>query len=642
MRSAIALVALMLAASTALAQATADEEAKFPVERLRPALDRDGIIDVEAGGVGDHMSYDLGLWLNYAYNPLTLSRRGADGLPERVGVLVGHRASASLVGAISLFEFVELGAELPVVLFQSRGDGIPTTTAVLSDLNAVGVGDIRVAPKLRLLRQHKGNSDRSIPALSAADGFLDLAIIPAFTLPTGFPEGSYMGEGFLTFLPEVAASWSNFGLRLGANAGMRFRPESRIANLTVSHEVTWRAGAAYNLQELLKVPLDLAASLNGATALMTPFASVNQNPIELMGAATYDVYGPVQVFAGAGFGLLAGFGTPDLRLFAGIRLSPRTFDRDGDGIVDDDDQCPDEAEDIDGFDDLDGCPDPDNDNDGIEDNQDRCPETPGVPENSGCPEGDADGDGVPDALDSCPEEPEDMDDFADGDGCPDLDNDEDGVPDTEDKCPLVAEDADGFQDEDGCPDPDNDEDGMSDAEDKCPDEAEDFDGFRDDDGCPEPDNDEDGIEDANDKCPDEPEDFDGDEDDDGCPDDTKIVITKSKVEILETVYFDTGRATIKAVSFQLLRDVAQVIRDNPEIGRIQVQGHTDNVGSDGLNLILSQRRAESVRRFLIQQGVDRKRLTAKGFGESDPIATNDTPEGRQKNRRVIFQMLAAE
>src|SRR5690606_10591226 len=131
---------------------------------------------------------------------------------------------------------------------------------------------------------------------------------------------------------------------------------------------------------------------------------------------------------------------------------------------------------------------------------------------------DRDGDGILDPEDKCPDHPEDKDGFQDEDGCPDPDNDEDGVLDAQDQCPLVPEDRDGFEDEDGCPDSDNDRDGIPDASDQCPMEAEDQDGFEDEDGCPDPDNDKDGIPDVKDLCPNEPETWNGIADNDGCPD----------------------------------------------------------------------------------------------------------------------------
>lgn len=166
-------------------------------------------------------------------------------------------------------------------------------------------------------------------------------------------------------------------------------------------------------------------------------------------------------------------------------------DRDGDGIVDRHDHCPRQAEDIDRFQDDDGCPDFDNDRDGIPDDYDRAPNAPedldGFEDLDGIPDFDNDGDGIPDKDDFCPDEPEDFDGHRDDDGCPDdfLDRDGDGIEDSKDACPDDAEDLDGFEDEDGCPELDNDLDGLPDSEDECPDEAENYNGVDDDDGCPD-------------------------------------------------------------------------------------------------------------------------------------------------------------
>jgi outer membrane protein OmpA-like peptidoglycan-associated protein len=245
--------------------------------------------------------------------------------------------------------------------------------------------------------------------------------------------------------------------------------------------------------------------------------------------------------------------------------------------------------------------------------------------------GDRDGDGLTDDVDKCPDEPEDKDGFQDEDGCPDLDNDFDGIKDADDKCPNEAEDKDGFQDEDGCPEPDNDGDGLSDKVDQCPNEAEDKDGFEDDDGCPDPDNDKDSILDKDDKCPNEPG-----VPPDGCPQKYKlVVVTEKKIELKQTVYFDFNKATIKPVSYPLLDDVAQALKDNPKI-KVEVQGHTDSVGDDNFNLKLSQKRAESVRNYLIKKGISSDRMDPKGYGENVPIADNRTKEGRDQNRRVEF------
>jgi hypothetical protein len=166
-------------------------------------------------------------------------------------------------------------------------------------------------------------------------------------------------------------------------------------------------------------------------------------------------------------------------------------DRDGDGVRDRHDRCPDLAEDADGFRDDDGCPDPDNDRDGVPDLRDGAPDQredyDGFEDADGIPDPDNDGDGIPDVVDLCPDEPEDVDGHHDDDGCPDevQDADGDGVEDSADACPEEAEDVDGFEDEDGCPDLDNDLDGIPDDVDGCPDEAENYNGVDDADGCPD-------------------------------------------------------------------------------------------------------------------------------------------------------------
>jgi outer membrane protein OmpA-like peptidoglycan-associated protein len=245
--------------------------------------------------------------------------------------------------------------------------------------------------------------------------------------------------------------------------------------------------------------------------------------------------------------------------------------------------------------------------------------------------GDIDGDGILDNVDKCPRVPEDLDGFEDDDGCPEDDNDKDGIADKIDACPNDPEDRDNFEDDDGCPDADNDKDGLNDKIDKCPNDPEDTDGFEDDDGCPDIDNDKDGILDKDDKCPREPG-----VPPDGCPKKYNlVVVTEKKIELKQTVFFDTNKATIKKVSFALLTEVAQAMKDNPTI-KVDVEGHTDSQGNDRFNLKLSQRRAESVKKFLVGKGVSSDRMRPKGYGENVPIADNRTADGRAQNRRVEF------
>jgi outer membrane protein OmpA-like peptidoglycan-associated protein len=302
-------------------------------------------------------------------------------------------------------------------------------------------------------------------------------------------------------------------------------------------------------------------------------------------------------------------GAPDWALWLSISQSTVIIpkDSDHDGISDKDDACPDEPEDLDGYQDDDGCPDPDND-----------------------------GDGILDVDDKCPDLAEDKDGFEDEDGCPDLDNDQDGIPDVKDKCPNQPEDFDGDRDDDGCPDlvKDSDNDGIPDDVDRCPLQAEDLDGFQDDDGCPDLDNDLDGIPDAQDNCPNAPETFNGYMDEDGCPDEKPI----EKKFILKGIHFESGSAALTPDSYPILDEVVRSMLAYPEV-RVEIRGYTDSVGSASYNLGLSQRRADSVKQYLVNAGIDPARMAAKGYGEADPVGSNDTPGGRASNRRIEFHRL---
>jgi OOP family OmpA-OmpF porin len=250
---------------------------------------------------------------------------------------------------------------------------------------------------------------------------------------------------------------------------------------------------------------------------------------------------------------------------------------------------------------------------------------------------DPDGDGIAGAADKCPDVAEDKDGFQDEDGCPDPDNDGDGIPDLRDRCPNQAEDKDGFQDEDGCPDPDNDGDGILDANDKCPNEAEDRDGFQDQDGCPDPDNDNDGIPDTRDRCPNEPETKNHYQDDDGCPDEVPAEVKKF-TGVIEGIFFKTGSAEILAGSYAVLDRAVKVLQDFPAVN-LEISGHTDNRGSATYNRNLSQRRADAVRMYFLARGISPARLISIGYGLSRPIADNRTASGRAHNRRTEFRLI---
>lgn len=216
------------------------------------------------------------------------------------------------------------------------------------------------------------------------------------------------------------------------------------------------------------------------------------------------------------------------------------------------------------------------------------------------------------------------------------DTDKDGYPDDIDKCPTVPEDGKEPEPTDGCPaSSDRDGDGIPDTADSCPDQPEDKDGVADNDGCPEEDFDEDGIADMVDKCPTRFGSPNKDPEKHGCP---LVEEGEGEFELLEPIQFEFGKAVIKPESFPILNEIVHLLQKRPEL-RLGIYGHTDNVGSDATNLNLSKERAAAVRQYVIGKGIAEGRLESEGFGEGKPVTTNDTAEGRAKNRRVEFKIL---
>lgn len=276
---------------------------------------------------------------------------------------------------------------------------------------------------------------------------------------------------------------------------------------------------------------------------------------------------------------------------------------------------------------LGGGPPLDSDADGVPDRNDDCPDTPrgATVDARGCPS-DGDKDGVFDGLDRCPGTPAGWP--VDASGCP-TDKDSDGVEDGKDRCPDTPRGA--KVDATGCPS-DTDRDGVWDGIDRCPGTPT---GAKvDTTGCPL-DGDRDGVYDGIDQCPDSPPG--ANVDGTGCvPESPKaplILDEMKKSLVLEGVNFASDSAQLTQDSRLVLDEVAASLRDWPEV-HVEIGGHTDSTGSDDHNLDLSQQRAESVRQYLISRGVAASRMTAVGYGETRPIASNDTKAGRFENRRV--------
>ena len=311
------------------------------------------------------------------------------------------------------------------------------------------------------------------------------------------------------------------------------------------------------------------------------------------------------------------------------------LDEDHDGVPDYLDHCPSTPAAAIGFVDSVGCP-LDSDGDGVPDYLDECANTPveayGLIDSVGCPL-DTDGDGVPDYLDECPGTPEAAWGKVDAKGCP-IDTDGDGVPDYLDQCPGTPAEAYGQVDTVGCP-IDTDGDGVPDYKDECPGTPEAAWGHVDARGC-ELDTDGDGVPDYLDECPTVP----GLKENKGCPE-VKREVRNLLKKAMQGIEFETGKATIKQKSFPLLNQIAKVFIENTNYN-IEVQGHTDSTGKYEINKELSEKRANAVRDYLIEQGVDFQRLTAVGYGPDVPIADNKTKAGRAKNRRVEFKITFEE
>ena len=572
----------------------ASAQDRFDIQNLNPMPSQTtNYIGVSSAHVLEEFQWEVGLFLLYTDDPLVLMKND-----ERAYSIVSGQFSGNLMGAIGFGDIFDIGLDIPIVFFQS-GDDLPQSTGLNASDAGFGIGDIRLVPKILAYTMETKDDPSGLSLAFLINGYL----------PTG-NDDYFQGEGF-RIEPRVAVDWAfSQGTRIGANLGYNIREEAVAENVQVNDTFTWGVAADIVFDE--QKTIHIVPELFGEVSVLADDLTSEEVPFEMLLAVRYFPIDELMIQGGGGMGLVNGFGTPDFRVFLGVGYKEIPDpDRDKDGILNDDDQCPDNPEDFDQFEDENGCPDPDNDKDGILDVNDQCP------------------------LD-----PEDKDDFEDEDGCPDPDNDKDGILDEDDACPNDPEDMDDFEDVNGCPDPDNDEDGVLDVDDQCPLIPEDLDKFEDEDGCPDPDNDKDGLVDVKDGCPDVPEDYDGFEDEDGCPEEGSglVVLTCEQIEIKDKVHFETASDVIKEKSFEMLNQIATILNAATHIKLVRIEGHTDSRGGDDYNMDLSQRRANSVRKYLIEQGVDPSRLKAVGFGETDPIDDNKTKKGRANNRRVEFHV----
>jgi len=542
--------ALCAAALTALAP-TASAQQSLALDRFDPAPAGDRMFGVPSPFAAGSLTPHVMILGDYAHQPLVI--RTVQG-NDKLGITVAHQLFLHLNGGVSLWNRLNLNLDVPVALVTSGDPTSPAGPAFVAP-NKAELGDLRLGFRFRIWGEYFD------PFQVAVGGYL--------WVPTG-ARNAFVSDGSVRGMPQVIVGGRTSRLVYSAAIGPDIRKAQDVVNVGQGTMLKW--GAGLGLLLLDDRHLQIGPEISGAVTVRD--VQKHTTNAELLLDLRYRIVDDLEVAAGAGPGLSSGVGTPDLRVVFSVAYTPEpTQDKDGDGIVDREDACPE----------VRGVPDPD-------------------PRKHGCPPPpDRDGDGIPDEVDACP----------DVRGVPDADPRKHGCPP---------------------PPPDRDGDGVIDAEDACPDVK----GVRTQDprtnGCP-PDTDGDGVIDAEDACPDVKGPRNADPKKNGCP---LVHVTETEVHILEQVQFDVDRATIKPVSDPLLDGVAAVLREHSELLRVEVQGHTDDTGRKAHNKQLSQARADTVMKALVKRGVDKKRLTARGYGQDKPIADNATEEGKQKNRRVQF------
>jgi hypothetical protein len=394
-------VSAVLVGNVAWGQTTMPpDDRTFDVLLFDPALGTHSFLTVSGADLLDAKQFELMLGVFYMTDPLTVYNvDSSNNLTTRTSV-VSSVFAGYLSGAYGITRDVMVGAKLPGI-FSLRGDGLDVNTGMGTPggLKVSGLGDLELELTGRVLHEQA----------------FSLALTAAGTLPTSKSFGSdgtgFIGDTLPTFRPRIAVEYSAGKIGFGANLGAIFRSPRKLYSSEVGQQLTYGAALAYHFTQRF----DVMGEVFGRSGFNT---SLDEAPLEGDLAVRIGASPVVTVMVGGGAGLVKGVGSPGLRVFAALTYAPAYGDRDGDGIPDAYDKCPDEPEDKDGFQDEDGCPDPDNDNDGI-----------------------------PDNLDKCPNDPEDKDGFQDEDGCPDLDNDKDGIPDDKDACPNEA----GPPENHGCP-----------------------------------------------------------------------------------------------------------------------------------------------------------------------------------------------
>jgi outer membrane protein OmpA-like peptidoglycan-associated protein len=626
-----AALAGLLAAAPARAQ-----NQGFQVNRYEPTPAGEWSLAVDHPAYSPTATFAAGLSFNYAHNPLVFGYRSLDGTFSQAGAVLAHQLIAHVDLAASFRGRVVVALSLPVTLLEQG-----TAQYGLAPATSPAVGDPRVGARVRLYGQ---------PEQSAFSVSLGVDLwVPLNALPSSPPFPAQTGESSVRVLPRLILGGLQRRVLWSLTAGFYWRPDQLIGTLPdgsgngMGAEVQLGLAAAYARPELgLAVGPEavLSTIVTGGHAFTGGYTS-----IELLLGAHYHVKRRVALGLGVGTGLLREAGTPDARLLLRLAYAPRPAapaaprDRDGDGIADRDDACPDEAGSPAADPRRNGCRVPaDQDGDGIPDEQDPCPRQPAGPRPDpalpGCPLRDADGDGTRDVDDACPRVPAGAHPDPAQPGCPLADEDGDGIYPPEDQCPREPAGASPDPRRPGCPDRDTDGDGVLDGADQCPQQPAALlpDPARP--GCPLADRDGDQVPDRVDACPDQPGAPAADARKNGCP--GLVEVRAGAIAIRKPVFFAANKDTILKTSYPVLDAVVAALSALPQIKKLAIEGHTDGKGKPERNTELSRRRADSVRRYLVSRGIADGRLTAAGYGPSRPVADNKTAKGRAKNRRVDF------
>jgi OmpA-OmpF porin, OOP family len=581
--------ALLLSAPRAEAQ-----NEGFAVNRFEPSERGSHWFALESLDFRGKVRPAIGIVGDYQHRPLAIYDRNGD---LRTPV-VNHMLTAHVGGSLVLAETLRFAVSMPFIPYVEGQSGRLNGVTYNAPASENTVGDLRFAFDVKLF----GEGEDAISAAIGAQAWI----------PTG-DQASYASDGTFRGAPRLLIAGSPGIFTYAVKAGVMIRGDDArdFANSPVGHDFIYGAAAGVRVADRRLV---IGPELFGSTVLTEQTFKTRTSPFELLFGARYMSASGIRFGAGAGPGLNRGYGAPALRVVGVVEWSPEVDeDRDGDGIPDSEDACPDTKGVRSADPDKNGCPaavappkPADRDGDGILDDEDACPDNAGVrtddKRTNGC--ADKDGDGIYDPLDACVDEPGIASDDPKLNGCPDPDRDKDGVPNAEDACPDVA--------------------GVKTTDPKT-------------NGCPDPDRDNDGIPNDADACPDEPGKPDPDPKKNGCP---KAFVAQGQIKILDQVKFRTNSAQILPGkdSEEVLQAVLKVLKDHPEITKLRIEGHTDNTGTAKTNTKLSGDRAASVVTWLVNNGIAKDRLTSKGFGQDNPIDTNTTEEGRRNNRRVEFHI----